>query len=87
MKWIKYQLNNLINVGTDDEPVFVDNLSDKALSYCEANLAIAKKEAYNGEYTIENDGIEEFAEPTQLDRIEAQVTYNSLILGTLIQEE
>lgn len=68
MKWIKYQLNNPVNVGTDDEPVFVDNLSDKALSYCEANLAIVKKEAYEGKYNIEDDGQSEpVAEPTTDD--------------------
>lgn len=70
MKWIKYQLNNPINVGTDDEPVFVDNLGNKALSYCEANLAIVEKEAYNGKYTIEDDGEPEpEAEPTDAERI------------------
>lgn len=72
MKWIKYQLNNPVNVGTDDEPVFVDNLSDKALTYCEANLAIAKKEAYLGKYNIEDDGQPEpVIEPTTDDVLNA----------------
>lgn len=47
---------------------------------------IAKREAYNGEYTIEDDGVEEIQQPTWQDRIEAQVTYNSMMLGTLIEE-
>lgn len=72
MKWIKYQLNNPVNVGTDNEPVFIDNLSDKALSYCEANLAIAEKEAHEGKYSIDDDGQPEsepepVAEPTTDD--------------------
>lgn len=63
-----------------------EELSRKAIEHNEYNLTLAKEEAYNGEYTIEDDGIEEISEPTQLDKIEAQVTYNSMILGTLIEE-
>lgn len=70
MKIIKYFLNG--------------NLVE--MGWNETNEEIAKREAYNGEYTIEDDGIEEVSEPTQLDKIEAQVTYNSMILGTLIEE-
>ena len=46
---------------------------------------IAKREAYNGEYTIEDDGEPEpSAEPTQLDRIEAQATYTAMMTDTLL---
>lgn len=44
MKWIKYKLSA-------DGDVFIDT----AMTYSEANLEIVKKEAYNGEYTIEDD--------------------------------
>lgn len=37
----------------------------------EENLAIAKAEAYNGEYTIEDDDIEEVVTPTTEERVEA----------------
>ena len=75
MNWIEYK----ILVGEDV-------LFPKALSYSEANEEIAKAEAYNGEYEIIDDGIPEpIQEPTQLDRIEAQVAYNSMILGTLME--
>lgn len=60
-------------------------LQDKAIDWSEANEEIAKKEAYNGEYTIEDDGIEEIQSPSQLDQIEAQVTYTAMITNTLIQ--
>lgn len=41
--------------------------------------------AYNGEYTIEDDGKPEPA-PTQIDRIESQVTYTAMMTDTLIME-
>lgn len=66
---------------------YLFNGNSVEMGWNETNEEIAKREADNGDYTVEDDGVEEFAEPTQLDRIEAQVTYNSLILGTLIQEE
>lgn len=51
------------------------------MGWNEANEEIAKKEAYNGEYTIEDDGIEEITTPTQLDRIESQVAYLAMMTG------
>lgn len=56
MLWIRYKLNVPINVGTVDKPIMVDNLIDKALSHSDGNLKIAEREAYNGKYTIEDDG-------------------------------
>lgn len=56
MLWIKYKFNNPINVGTDGTHEWVVNLIDKALSYCETNMEIAKREAFNGEFTIDDDG-------------------------------
>lgn len=53
------------------------------MDWNEANEEIAKKEAYNGEYTIEDDGVEIVQEPTQLDRIESQVTYTAIMTDTL----
>ena len=51
------------------------------------NETIAKREAYNGEYTIEDDGQPEpEPEPTQLDRVEAQVTYTAMMTDTLLEE-
>jgi hypothetical protein len=49
-------------------------------------LEIAKKEAYNGEYAIEDDGQPDLTqEPTQLDRIEAQIAYTAMITDTLLE--
>lgn len=60
MKIIKYKLCTRVNRGTEEEPEWVDILNPKEIrctaDKLEANEAIAQKEAYNGEYTIEDDG-------------------------------
>lgn len=82
MKWIKYKFN----VPTESKDGFMqDNLFEKALPYGEAALQIAAEEAYNGEYEIFDDGKEENIVPTQLDRIESQVTYTAMMTDTLLE--
>lgn len=51
-KWIKYYLNTPIEKDWER----VENLTAKAMSYSEENLTIAEKEAYNSQYTVEDDG-------------------------------
>lgn len=54
MKIIKYKfLSCEVNQGTEEAPNLKHILLEKAMSYSEANEEIAKKEAYNGKYTIE----------------------------------
>jgi len=54
MKVIKYKFN----VGESDaKPI----LTDVEMGWNEANEEIAKSEAYNGEYTIEDDGKHNYA--------------------------
>ena len=55
-KMFFYKLNSPINIGTEEEPNWKDNFIEKGMSYSEANLEIVKREAYNGEYTVEDDG-------------------------------
>lgn len=86
MKIIKYQLMTEINQGTEEHLDIVQSFSDKEMGWSEANEEIAKREAYNGEYTIEDDGKPEPA-PTQIDRIEAQVAYTALMTETLLESE
>lgn len=64
---------------------YTSNGVPMTISWSEANEAIAKREADNGEYTIDNDSIAEAIEPTQLDRIEAQVTYTAMMTDTLLE--
>ena len=70
MKWIKYKfLSCEVNHGTEENPIVEQIFLDKSMHWNEANEEIAKREAYNGEYTIEDDGVEETHEPTDAERI------------------
>ena len=54
MKIIKYRFVSAeINIGTEENPKIEQVFLEKAIHYTEANEEIAKAEAYNGEYTIE----------------------------------
>lgn len=87
MKILKYNLCTKVNRGTEEEPKWEEILSPVMIGWNEANEEIAKREAYKGEYTIEDDGQPDpTAEPTQLDMIEAQVTYTALMTDTLLTE-
>lgn len=55
MKIIKYQLCTEINHGTDAKPDIQQVFSAVTLGWSEGNEKIAKTEAYNGEYTIEEE--------------------------------
>ena len=84
MKIIKYQLCTEISRGTEEQPNIEQVFSEVSLGWSEANENIAKNEAYNGKYTIEDDGKPEPA-PTQLDRIEAQTAYTAMMTDTLLE--
>lgn len=86
MKVIKYRLCTEANHGTEREPNIEQVFSAVTLGWSAANEKIAKAEAYNNEYTIEDDGEPELA-PTQIDRIEAQVTYTAMMTETLLESE
>lgn len=65
MKRIKYDfISAEINRGTEKDPKIEKVILSKSMTYSEANEEIAKREAYNGEYTIEDDGQPE-PEPKQ----------------------
>ena len=86
MKIIKYQLCTEINHGTEDTPDIEQVLADVTLGWTESNEQLARREAYNGEYTIEDDGEPE-PSPSQIDRIEAQCTYTAMMTDTLMTED
>lgn len=86
MKIIKYQLCTEINHGTEDTPDIEQVLADVTLGWTESNEQLAQREAYNGVYTIEDDGEPE-PSPSQIDRIEAQCTYTAMMTDTLMTED
>lgn len=60
MKVIKYQfLSCEFNHGTEEHPDIEKVFIGKTMQWSEDAEEIAKQEAYNGEYTIEDDGQEE----------------------------
>ena len=71
MKILKYNLCTIINHGTEEEPKIEEILSPVTMGWNEANEEIAKKEAYKGEYTIDDDGVETTSNPTTEERIDA----------------
>ena len=65
MKIIKYKfLSAEINHGTEEEPKIEQIFLEKSMAYTEANEETAKKEAWGGEYIIEDDGQPEAVETT-----------------------
>ena len=88
MKKIKYKFFSCeVNHGTEENPDIERIFLEKSMDWNEANEAIAKREAHNGEYEIYDDGQPDPAEvPSQLDVIEAQVTYTAMITDTLLTE-
>lgn len=72
MKIIKYQLCTEVNHGTEDTPDIQQSFSAVTLGWSEANEKIAKAEAYNGEYTIEDDGKPEPVIPPTNDELAAE---------------
>lgn len=56
MKIIKYNLCMKVNLGTEENPKFEERLFPTTLPWSERNEEIAKREAYKGEYAIEDDG-------------------------------
>lgn len=86
MQYWKYKIVNRVDIGTEENPLWHEAFYEKRIPYTEANEEIAKREAYNGEYEIYDDGKKEISKPTWQDKIEAQVIYNSMMLGTLIEE-
>ena len=84
MKVIKYKTVTYISRGTEDTPILEEFLMDTVRTYSEMDVEVAAEEAYNGEYTIEDDGKPEPA-PSQLDRIEAQAAYTAMMTDTLLE--
>lgn len=55
MKVIKYKLCTRVNHGMEDDPIIEEVLSSVTMGWNEANEEIARREAYRGEYTVEED--------------------------------
>ena len=56
MKVLVYKICTMVNIGTEADPIIKETFSDVHMTWNPINEETAKKEAYNGEYTIEDDG-------------------------------
>lgn len=82
MKIIKYKfLSAEINHGTEENPDIEQVLLDKSMPWSQSNEAIAKAEAYNGEYFVEDDGQ---PEPEAVPTTEERVTDLEEALGMIL---
>lgn len=69
MKIIRYQLCTDVNLGTEEEPNLQQIFSNVSLPWSEANEKNAKAEAYNGEYTIEEEPDNRSFEEIQIEKL------------------
>jgi hypothetical protein len=76
-KVIKY---NFLISETDDEKVFIE----KTLPYSDEALEMAEKEAYEGEYTIEEIP-EAPKEPTAEERIAELEAQNEMLMACVLE--
>lgn len=84
IKWI--YLSSEINYGTEENPNIKQTFISKDFPYSEEAEEAAKREAHNGEYEIYDDGqLDPASIPSQLDRIESQVTYTAMMTDTLLE--
>ena len=82
MKVLRYRLMAEVNHGTDEQPDIQQIFSDVTMGWNEVNEEIAKREAYNGEYTIEDDGQPD-PEPTEQEQLRADVDFLLAMGGVL----
>ena len=82
MKRIAYMAPFLYERDADGEIVTEKILKFRSIPYSPENIEIAKREAYNGEYTIEDDGQPE-PEPTEQEQLRADVDFLLAMGGVL----
>ena len=70
MKVLKYRLMTEVNHGTEEQPDIQQVFSEVTMGWNEANEEIAKREAYNGEYTIEGEPDDRPLDVIRADKLE-----------------
>lgn len=83
MRKIEYLINIPTNKGTEENPVLEDCLFPKSLPYSPEAEEIAKAEAHNGEYTIEDDGQVETYWPSIQEQLDAQAAALMELMGVV----
>ena len=83
MKIIKYQLATEINHGTPEEPDIETVLSGVKTPYTDAKYATAQAEAYQGQITVEDDGVP-VPPPTAQEQLRADVDFLAAMQGVAL---
>ena len=78
MQVIKYLYATEVNRGTEEEPNIEQILLEKSMDFNEANYAIAKAEAYNGEVTVEELPQTEEEVRAQRDKLLAETDWTQV---------
>ncbi len=84
MKVIQYELCTRVNQGTQEHPVWEENLSLVTMQWNAVNEQVAAQEAYKGIYSVIEQP-EEISAPTRLDAMEAQLAYTAMMTDTLLE--
>lgn len=69
MKVLKYRLMTEVNHGTEEQPDIQQIFSDVTMGWNEVNEETAKREAYNGEYTIEEEPDDRSLDEIRADKL------------------
>ena len=85
MKTLKYDLCDMVNHGTEEEPVWEEVRTSVELDWSEENERIAAAEAADGVYTVLELPDPAVASPSRLDTMEAQLTYTAMMTDTLLE--
>ena len=59
LKHYKYTICNRANIGSEENPNWIESFVEKMIPKTASNEQIAKLEAYKGEYAIVDDGMAE----------------------------
>lgn len=79
MKVLKYRLMTEVNHGTEEQPDIKQIFSGVSLGWSEANEEIAKREAYNGEVTVEDIPMTDEEARAQRDKLLADTDWTQVL--------
>ena len=86
MKFLKYKYSYVLtSIDKEGNTIEKQIVQIKKVKDTPENRALAASEAI-GDIVEYDDGKSEYKAPTQLDAIEAQVTYTAMMTGTLLEE-
>ena len=84
MKIIRYNITELVNISSEENPIIERRKgASVVMGWNKANEELAKREAFNGEYTIEDDGKPETYQPSIQEQLDAQAAAIMELMGVV----